>query len=55
MKTIEMIKERDGEEIIHNEAIFPNLDEIDKYELYKDLGSFEENYNEAFKKIKGTK
>ena len=55
LKTIEMLKERDGEEIIHNEAIFPNLDEIDKYELYKDLGSFEENYNEAFKKIKGTK
>ena len=52
LKTIDMIRERDGEEAIRNEAIFPNLDDIDKYELYKDLGSFEEKYNEAYKKIK---
>ena len=50
--TIKLIKERDGEEVLKNEAIFPNLDEVDKYELYKDLGDFEENYIEAFKKIK---
>ena len=52
LKTIELIKERDGEEAILNKAIFPNLDDIDKYELYKDLGGFEENYNDAYKKIK---
>lgn len=52
IKTIDLIKARDGEDVIHNEAIFPNLDEIDKYELYKDLGGFEEKYNEAYKKIK---
>ena len=52
LKTIDLIKERDGKEVLENEAIFPNLDDIDKYELYKDLGKFEEKYNEAFKKIK---
>jgi len=52
LETIKLIKERDGEEVLKNEAIFPNLDEVDKYELYKDLGDFEENYIEAFKKIK---
>ena len=52
-KTIELIKERDGIEVLQDEAIFPNLDDIDKYELYKDLGEeYEEIYNEAFKKIK---
>lgn len=52
LKTIDLIKERDGKDAISNEAIFPNLDDISKYELYKDLGDFEENYNEAYKKIK---
>ncbi len=52
LKTIELIRERDGEDIIKNEAIFPNLDNIDCYELYRDLGDFEENYNVAYKKIK---
>ena len=53
LKTIELIQARDGIEAIRNEAIFPNLDDIDKYELYKDLGEeYEEIYNEAFKKIK---
>lgn len=52
LKTIELIKERDGEDVVNNEAIFPNLSDIDKYEIYKDLGDFEENYNDAFKKIK---
>ena len=52
-KTIELIQARDGIKTIHNEAIFPNLDDIDKYELYKDLGEeVEEMYNEAYKKIK---
>ena len=52
LKTIDLIRKRDGEEAIKNEAIFPSLDNIDKYELYKDLGDFEEYYNECFKKIK---
>lgn len=52
LKTIELIRIRDGDEVVNNEAIFPNLDDINKYELYKDLGSFEEKYNEAYKKIK---
>ena len=52
LKTIELIKNRDGIDAINNEAVFPDLDDIDKYELYKDLGNFEENYNEAYKKIK---
>jgi spermidine/putrescine transport system substrate-binding protein/spermidine/putrescine transport system permease protein len=52
LKTIELIKERDGEAAIKNEAIFPNLDDIYRYELYKDLGDFEENYNDAYKRIK---
>ncbi len=52
LKTIELIKERDGESILHDEAIFPNLDNIGMYELYKDLGDFEENYSDAYKKIK---
>ena len=51
-KTIELIKNRDGDAILKDEAIFPNLDDIDKYELYKDLGDYEEVYNDAFKKIK---
>ena len=55
LKTIELIKNRDGESVIKNEAIFPNLDDIDKYELYRDLGSFEENYNESYKRIKSYK
>ena len=52
LKTIDLVRKRDGEEAIKNEAIFPNLDNIDKYELYKDLGDFEEYYSECFKKIK---
>lgn len=52
LKTIELIRERDGEEVINTESIFPNLDDIDRYELYKDLGDFEAYYNECFKKIK---
>ena len=52
LKTIELIRKRDGEDAIKNEAIFPNLDDINKYELYKDLGDFEENYNDAYKRIK---
>ena len=55
LKTIELIKERDGEEVLKDEAIFPNLEEVDKYELYKDLGRFEKNYNECYKKIKSYK
>ena len=55
LKTIELIKNRDGEEILKNEAIFPNLDDIERYELYRDLGSFEENYNDCYKKIKSYK
>ena len=51
-KTIELIKERDGEDVVSSEWIFPNLDDVDKYELYKDLGDFEAYYNECFKKIK---
>ena len=50
--TINLIKERDGEDILNDEAVFPNLDDIDKYELYKDLGGFEEYYNDCYKKIK---
>ena len=52
LKTIDLIRNRDGEEYVKNEAMFPNLDNIDKYEIYKDLGDFEENYNEAYKRIK---
>ena len=53
LKTIELIEARDGVETIHNESIFPNLDDIDKYEIYKDLGEeYEEIYNEAYKRIK---
>ena len=52
IKTIDMIKKRDGEDFVNNEAMFPNLDDIDRYEIYKDLGNFEENYNEAYKRIK---
>ena len=52
LKTIELIKNRDGEAAVNNKVIFPNLDEVYKYELYKDLGAFEENYIEAFNKIK---
>lgn len=36
-----------------NKAIFPDLSDISKYEIYKDLGDKgEELYNDAFKKIK---
>ena len=55
LKTIELIKNREGEEVLKNEAIFPNLDDIERYELYRDLGSFEENYNDCYKKIKSYK
>ena len=47
-----ILEQRIGVDAIKNEAIFPNLDDIDKYELYKDLGDFEDNYNEAYKRIK---
>ena len=50
--TINIIRERDGEEVLDDEAVFPNLEDIDKYELYKDLGGFEEYYNDCYKKIK---
>ena len=52
LKTIELIKKRDGEQVLNDETIFPKLDNIDKYELYKDLDGFEENYNECYKRIK---
>lgn len=55
LKTIELIKNRDGEAALKNEAVFPNLEDIDKYELYRDLESFEENYNDSYKKIKSYK
>lgn len=52
IKTIELIRKRDGDDVINNESIFPNLNDIDKYEIYKDLGNFEDKYDEAFKRIK---
>ena len=52
IETINLIRERDGEDILNDEAVFPNLEDIDKYELYKDLGGFEEYYNDCYKKIK---
>ena len=38
--------------LLNDEAVFPNLNDISKYELYKDLGEYEEVYNDCFKKIK---
>ena len=32
--------------------VFPDLSDISKFELYKDLGDFENNYSIAFKKVK---
>lgn len=52
LSAIELIKERDGESAVENEAIFPNLDDVDKYEIYKDLGDFEDKYDDAYKLIK---
>ena len=40
------------EKYLNDEAVFPDLSNLNEYELYKDLGDFEEVYNEAFKKIK---
>lgn len=51
--TIELLKERkDSNKMLSDEAIFPDLSDISKYEIYKDLGNTEELYNNAFKKIK---
>ena len=52
IKTIDLIRKRDGEEAVKNEAIFPSLDDIERYEIYRDLGDFEEYYNDCFKRIK---
>ena len=52
IKTIDIIKKRDGEEVLKNEAVFPNLDDINNYEIYHDLGEYEEYYNDCYKKIK---
>lgn len=52
-RTIDLIIARDGEDALKKEYIFPNIDNIDKYEIYRDLGEeYEEIYNESFKKIK---
>ncbi len=40
------------EKYLNDEAVFPDLSNPDEYELYKDLGEYEEIYNNAFKKIK---
>ena len=48
---IETINKLD-DETKNNPAIFPDLSDISKYEIYKDLGEFEEEYNRAFKEIK---
>ena len=40
------------EELLHDEAVFPDLSDVSKYELYKDLGDYEEIYNNAFNKVK---
>ena len=40
------------EELLHDEAVFPDLSDVSKYELYKDLGEYEEVYNKAFNKVK---
>ena len=47
----DVIKELPIEEQ-NDKSIFPDLNNIDKYELYKDLGDFEQVYSDHFKKIK---
>lgn len=37
--------------LLNDEAVFPNIKDIYKYEMYKDLGEFESFYTEAWKKI----
>lgn len=49
---IEKIKERDGEDVLKKEYIFPDISDMKKYEIYRDLGSFEEAYNDSYKQIK---
>lgn len=46
--SMEMIDEK----LLNDEAVFPDLSNPDEYELYKDLGQYEEIYNDALKKIK---
>ena len=40
------------EKFLRDEAVFPDLNKIDKYELYKDLDDFESVYNDCWKEIK---
>lgn len=47
----DVIKELPMEEQ-NDTSIFPDLNDISKYELYKDLGDFEQVYSDHFKKIK---
>ena len=52
--------EKIDDKLLNDFSVFPNLDDIDKYEIYKDLSmidkntnmTYEEIYYEAYKKIK---
>ncbi len=37
--------------LLSDEAVFPNIEKTNKYEMYKDIGDFESVYTEAWKKI----
>ncbi|MCQ2609418.1 MAG: extracellular solute-binding protein, partial [Lachnospiraceae bacterium] len=52
LAAIEEVKKRYGDEILKDKAIFPDLSDINKYELYKDIGDYEEKYLECYKEIK---
>lgn len=52
LATMDLIRERDGEDILKKDYIFPNIEDFNKYEIYRDLGDFIEYYDEAYKKIK---
>ena len=48
---IDVINELRDEEK-NDTSIFPDLNDINKYELYKDLGDYEDVYTEFYKKVK---
>lgn len=48
---IDVINELSDEER-NDTSIFPDLNDINKYELYKDLGDYEDVYTEFYKKVK---
>lgn len=52
IEAIDEVKKIYGTDMIDDEAIFPDLSDIDSYELYRDIGDYEEKYLEYYKEIK---